>query len=527
MTPTTRVLSSTVLLTIILLTAALLRFNHFRQPLIDAFGWRETSTAMMAKNFYEVKMNILYPQVDWGGPGPNYQGREFQTLTFIVAILYKIFGMHDFFGRIVVILFSLWGLFSFYQMISLVWDRERAAVCAAILAIMPGAIFMERSFIPDPVMVSLLLNALWLLALYGQTGKQKYFVGAILIGGLGVLTKLNGLIIVLPAVYLITTFPKKDFLGPKKRWLHLGLSFLMLAIVAVYYLWANHLAQTGSTKHFAGAGKFLNSYENLKEWLAARYYIKPFAKHLVNWMWSWPVLMLVAAGIFIPIPKNFRAKWLFHFWGIALVFQYLIEAKHLVSDPYNMHMYMPFAAAISGHGLYSIAAWLNIKTPVFKQMTIVVVLLTIVMVGRTKLNYMYYPYYFSNYTLGLELKKVANKTDMVTAIGLNPGTIYHSQLRGWVFPYSKEWNRFDVKDLVNDDAGLLKMCVQHEPDWLVITAKNDHFGSMDRLSMNQKYPLLSDHIFSHYNIAVENNEGLILKRILNGNVALVTDDLPK
>jgi len=36
---------------------------------------------MMALNFYRVHWNILYPEFDWGGPGSNYEGREFQIVT--------------------------------------------------------------------------------------------------------------------------------------------------------------------------------------------------------------------------------------------------------------------------------------------------------------------------------------------------------------------------------------------------------------------------------------------------------------
>jgi nitrate reductase gamma subunit len=61
------------LLIAILVAAALLRFNHITQPFVDAFSWRQSSTAMMAENFYRRNWNIFYPEVNWTGPGPNYQ----------------------------------------------------------------------------------------------------------------------------------------------------------------------------------------------------------------------------------------------------------------------------------------------------------------------------------------------------------------------------------------------------------------------------------------------------------------------
>ena len=88
---------------IILAAAALLRLNRLDQPYTDYINWRQASTAMMADNYYHTNRNIFYPQVNWGGPGPNYQGREFQTLSYVAAMLYGLVGQHDWVGRAVAV----------------------------------------------------------------------------------------------------------------------------------------------------------------------------------------------------------------------------------------------------------------------------------------------------------------------------------------------------------------------------------------------------------------------------------------
>src|SRR5215468_9304090 len=127
-----------------------LRLEHVAEPFVDKFSWREASTAMIAQNFYRGHWNILYPEVDWGGPGPNYQGREFQTVTYVAALLYNIFGQHEWVGRCVTIAFGLWGIFALYQLVRRVWDEERALVSAGLVSVLPGAVVIERSFLPDP-----------------------------------------------------------------------------------------------------------------------------------------------------------------------------------------------------------------------------------------------------------------------------------------------------------------------------------------------------------------------------------------
>ncbi len=87
----------------ILVLAALFRLHDVQQPLIDAFSWRQASTAMMADNFLARSWNIFFPEVSWTGPGPAYQGRELQIISYITALLYALFGWHDWLGRLVAI----------------------------------------------------------------------------------------------------------------------------------------------------------------------------------------------------------------------------------------------------------------------------------------------------------------------------------------------------------------------------------------------------------------------------------------
>ncbi len=138
----------------ILVIGAVLRILWIEQPYVDLFGWRESSTAMMAENYFKTNGNIFYPEVNWSGPGPNYQGREFQTVTYIASIFYRFLGQQDWIGRSVAVVFGVWGIFALYKLVALAWDKRAAIAAAAIMAILPASIFIERSFMPDPAMVA-------------------------------------------------------------------------------------------------------------------------------------------------------------------------------------------------------------------------------------------------------------------------------------------------------------------------------------------------------------------------------------
>jgi hypothetical protein len=48
--------------------------------------------------------------------------------------------------------------------------------------IIPGEIYVNRSFLPDPVMLSLIVTSVWLLVAYLQTERLHYLLLASLAG---------------------------------------------------------------------------------------------------------------------------------------------------------------------------------------------------------------------------------------------------------------------------------------------------------------------------------------------------------
>src|SRR5881392_676634 len=196
---------SAFLLVGILVLGALLRFSTTTQPFTDFFSWRQTINAMMAENFCHRSWNIFYPEVNWSGPGPSYSGFEFQTVSYIAALFYMIVGEHEWVGRSVAALFGLWGIFALYQLVRRVWDEERALLSAAVMALLPGSVLIERSFVPDPVMVALVTTSVWLLVAYLQTDQVRFLWLAGVIGAWGILSKPPGLVVGFAMIYATVT----------------------------------------------------------------------------------------------------------------------------------------------------------------------------------------------------------------------------------------------------------------------------------------------------------------------------------
>ena len=151
-------------LLLIVAFAAILRLKGIHNPILDHPAWRQGDTASIARNFAHLKYNLLFPQTNYDGPPPNYVELELQIVPFLAATLYKIFGVHEIFGRLITLGFSLGtvavvGLFGRW-----LFSNPLAGIAAALFyAIFPGAVYYGRTFTPDTTMVFFLTAALYVV----------------------------------------------------------------------------------------------------------------------------------------------------------------------------------------------------------------------------------------------------------------------------------------------------------------------------------------------------------------------------
>src|SRR5262249_55583736 len=157
------------------------------------------------------------------------------------------------------------------------------------------------------------------------------------------------------AIYAIYAVSGRRALDHQKLLGLLAAAASVLIVISAYYLWARHLGLTYPPYHFAGQHQFI-SLEKIGNWMRHYYFLPNLINQLFGWLWTWPFAILAVVGLLISPSKQEEgepgkngAPWFFHWFGVALVIQYLVEAQHLVEDPNNMHLFNPFAAAMAGH----------------------------------------------------------------------------------------------------------------------------------------------------------------------------------
>jgi hypothetical protein len=356
----------------------------------------------------------------------------------------------------------------------------------------PGGIFVDRSFLPDPVMVSLVITSFWLLLADLQDGRTSYLGCAVLTGLLGVLTKISGLIVGLPVVYVVLSTLPEDALVRRKCLIRLIIaSVLVITPVIGYYAWAIHIAHTYPPYLVAAGARWVWD-TGFESWFKAGYFRHELV-HAASWLWGTPLLASALLGLlFPPAPGNRgNLRWLFHWWLLAGIIFYTVGAQEIVQNPWNLHIVDPALAGLAAQGLLVAGAAFARHLPLIGRAAIILIILAMHGLAMSDLRWAYHAYARQGYELGAALARLSQPSDLVVtvanAIG-DPVPIYYSRRRGWVFP--PVWTGADPWEDIKNEPAAIRLFDQlrvQGAEWFGIVAEQ-------RMKFRQTAPQLLAHI---------------------------------
>jgi hypothetical protein len=148
----------------VLILSVALRLHHVGKPLSDHHSWRQTQTAMIAANLYRDGFNLWSPRVDFYCTEVCSESGllvlEFPLYNALVAVLYKVFGLREFAGRLVSIIFSTLAALLLYRLAKRILGPDAALVAAAFFVVSPISVFYGRAFMPESLMLCAGIGAL-------------------------------------------------------------------------------------------------------------------------------------------------------------------------------------------------------------------------------------------------------------------------------------------------------------------------------------------------------------------------------
>jgi hypothetical protein len=390
-------------------------------PLEPGSTWRQTDGYMIARNFYEIDANILYPRVDVMGNSTGIVGCEFPILNYLVYLLSLIFGYHSWFGRLINLLASCAGVYFLYLLIRDHFGKQ-AAFNTGIIVLSSIWFTYNRTNIPDTFGASLCIISLYCGIKYLRE-ERPTDLGVFLIAGMtGCLARIStAVILTLIAIPFLYNKPTTR-------------ARIMTTIVAIlifgatylwYFVWVPYLG-----KEFNGAGHFfmgMTFTEGIQQLVSdlplvlKRFYDTPM-KYIAF------VVFLVSLVYAIKI-RNRSALAVFFMPFIAYSIITLRIAVGLLVDPYYTILYMLPMAFLAGWGL----AQLRDK----RIMIILLFAIGVEGVANQVHVFRIRQPYKSLEQLEAVMDSVSVRTDLIAISGLHhddPTQMYMAHRRGWVFP---------------------------------------------------------------------------------------------
>ncbi len=260
-----------------------LRLVNINGPILGIHSWRQADTAAMARHFYLEKTPIWLPQIDWGGANTGFVECEFPFYPYLLAQLYKVFGLHEWIGRSLSVLFSILTIIILINIGSRLLDPRSGWWGGIFFSFLPLSVYYGRTLQAESLL--LLISALSIDKLIAWK-ENKRAIQLLLSWSLFCLACL---IKVLPMIWLgipllmILIIPEtngrslttKELITKLKNSLHSALPWLLfggtLLIGSLWYYYAYKLGQE-SNLSFGFWGKSsdrnsLNLLLDINNWL--------------------------------------------------------------------------------------------------------------------------------------------------------------------------------------------------------------------------------------------------------------------
>ena len=435
----------------ILLLGLLLRVYDLHDPIIDHPGWRQGDEAAIARNFAQLQDDIRYPQTDYDGPPPNYVELELQIVPFLAAQLYRAFGVHEAFARLLVIAFSLGTIVLCYAFGRELFGIRAGLIAAVLFAVAPGAVYYGRTITPDTVMLFFATGTLFFWWRWCAYRRMPDFVWATVFGALAWLAKPPAMLIFAPVVAIAIAMRGRRALADWSPYV-----FAAVTLVP-FFLYFNH-ARAIAEWHWAEGITSQHVVPQLVNELrapAALWAGVQSALALLRMLSSTilgPALFGLAAvsGFALPRDERSRARaWLFAAWASALAaFTFVVVNVERVD--YYLLPWLPFAALLAAGALSW--TWERLALAATPALCAAIAACIFVITYADMLEiHPYYTWSREVYAASTELDRKLDPGCLIVMGHLDPSVLYTIGRKGWEED-PLVWNVHDMTSAIGKGA---------------------------------------------------------------------------
>jgi len=238
-----------LLFTLVFVLIAILYNYHettFKQPQ-STHKWRQCDVASITLNYYQNGMNFFQPELHnqmADDLNSGYAVGEAPVMYYFVAILYKIFGPHDFIFRVINLIILFLGLLYLYKIFQIVLKNNFWAILGSLFVFTsPTYVYFANNFLTDPTAFSFCIIAWYQIVRFIQENKIKHFYFSMfwfsLAGLLKVLSFVN-VVALFAIIFLEFVFAKKDFFKERyfaRNYFHYTIALCFYLVLMVGWYW--------------------------------------------------------------------------------------------------------------------------------------------------------------------------------------------------------------------------------------------------------------------------------------------------
>lgn len=221
-------------------------------------SWAQCQRASIAQCYYEDSMNFFKPRVQRYTPDGGITGMEFPIIYYTGAVLYKLFGFHEIYLRLVSLIIVTVGLFVGSLLLHRYLKNYILSLCIIGSAYFsPVLLYYTPNFMPDAPGIAFVLMAWHFLFKYKNEHKPRHLNLFVTFGTLAALLKVISLMLFIIVVAIIILdklkFYKKEITGDifYKNWRVLIGVCIGTFIVFSWYWYARWLAVNYHNETFA------------------------------------------------------------------------------------------------------------------------------------------------------------------------------------------------------------------------------------------------------------------------------------
>jgi len=428
---------------LLLLVALASRMVFLLGPGPIILSWRPADMAGIALNYYRYGFHFLSPQVNWGGNGPGYVETEFPIIPFLTALLYRVFGLHEWLTLIIPLLSAL-GLVAVTYLFARRFFGPAGGLAAGLFtAVSPTLSALTSSLWPDPPMVFCGALGLYALTRWAEEDSPAFFILGALSASLAILLKLTALYIGVPILYLcLAKYGAHAWKSPRV-WL---LGTLILVPVAAWYAHA-HMLYLEYHNTFGIISGGYSKFATAAILLDPGFYTRALTRIMIYHLTAFAFAMFLYG---MASPGASRYARVLHAWVGAVAFYILVAARGVVDGHYQYLLpIVPPAMVLAGGGTVRLVRYLASRKPALFPLA--AVLMTLLFAGGVAAGtYLYLerdrystPGWENDRQTGLAVGRVTPPGSLIVVVDTQmddftpersmtpPQVFYFSDRRGW------------------------------------------------------------------------------------------------